>query len=77
NEVKPGERYRILLTNYSGFYRYDIGDVVEVLGFYEQTPLIVFRYRRGGLLSSTSEKTTEFHVTQVMQALQQEFGLLL
>jgi len=30
--------------------------------------------RRGGL-SSTTEKTTEFHVTQVMQALQQEFSL--
>ena len=77
NEVKTGELYRILTTNYSGFYRYDIGDVVEVLGFYEQTPLIVFRYRRGGLLSSTTEKTTEFHVTQVMQALQQEFNLSL
>lgn len=76
-EVKVGESYRLLMTNYSGFYRYDIGDVVEVLGFYEQTPLIVFRYRRGGLLSSTTEKTTEFHVTQVMQALQQEFNLLL
>ncbi|MGL4622314.1 MAG: GH3 auxin-responsive promoter family protein, partial [Chroococcidiopsis sp.] len=38
-------------------------------------PLIVFRHRRGGLLSSTSEKTTEFHVTQVMQVLQQEFDL--
>lgn len=74
-EVQPGESYRILMTNYSGLYRYDIGDVVEVLGFYEQAPLIVFRYRRGGLLSSTTEKTTEFHVTQVMQALQQEFGL--
>ncbi|HEY9613605.1 GH3 auxin-responsive promoter family protein [Allocoleopsis sp.] len=74
-EVKPGEHYRILMTNYSGFYRYDIGDVVEVLGFYETAPLLVFRYRRGGLLSSTSEKTTEAHVTAVMQALQQEFGL--
>lgn len=74
-EVQPGKLYRILMTNYSGFYRYDIGDVVEVLGFYEQAPLIVFRYRRGGLLSSTTEKTTEFHATQVMQALQQEFGL--
>ena len=77
NEVKPGEYYRILMTNYSGFYRYDIGDVVEVVGFYEQTPLLVFRYRRGGVLSSTTEKTTEFHVTQVMQALQQEFNLSL
>ncbi|NES81625.1 MAG: GH3 auxin-responsive promoter family protein [Moorea sp. SIO2B7] len=76
-EVKVGSRYRILVTSYSGFYRYDIGDVVEVLGFYEQTPIIVFRHRRGGLLSSTTEKTTEFHVTQVMQALSQEFNLAL
>ncbi|MBD1911346.1 MULTISPECIES: GH3 auxin-responsive promoter family protein [unclassified Leptolyngbya] len=72
-EVKVGDRYRIAVTTYSGFYRYDIGDVVEVVGFYEQTPLIVFRHRHGGLLSSTTEKTTEFHVTQVMQQLQHEF----
>ena len=76
-EIKAGKRYRILVTSYSGFYRYDIGDVVEVLGFYNQAPLIVFRHRRGGLLSSTTEKTTEFHATQVMQILQQEFNLLL
>ncbi|MDF5715426.1 MAG: GH3 auxin-responsive promoter family protein [Rhizonema sp. NSF051] len=74
-EVKVGQCYRILITNYGGFYRYDIGDVVEVVGFYETAPLIVFRYRRGGFVSSTTEKTTEFHVTQVMQALQQEFSL--
>lgn len=74
-EVKVGECYRLLTTNYSGFYRYDIGDVVEVVGFYNTAPLIVFRYRRGGMLSATTEKTTEYHVTQVMQALQQEFGL--
>jgi hypothetical protein len=72
-EVKVGEHYRILITNYGGFYRYDIGDVVEVVGFYHQAPLLVFRYRRGGFISSTTEKTTEFHVTQVMQSLQQEF----
>lgn len=73
-EVKVGEYYRLLATNYSGFYRYDIGDVVEVVGFYNTAPLIVFRYRRGGMLSATTEKTTEYHATQVMQALQQEFG---
>ncbi|HEY9652039.1 MAG TPA: GH3 auxin-responsive promoter family protein [Coleofasciculaceae cyanobacterium] len=77
HEVKVGEYYRILVTSYSGFYRYDIGDVVEVVGFYEQAPLIIFRHRMGGLLSSTTEKTTEFHVVQVMQRLQQEFNLSL
>lgn len=75
HELTPGESYRVLVTNYNGLYRYDIGDVVEVIGFYEQTPLIVFRHRVGGLLSSTTEKTTEFHVTQVMQQLQQDFNL--
>ena len=29
----------------------------------------------GGLLSATSEKTNEFHATQVLQQLQQEFNL--
>ncbi|MGB5962106.1 MAG: GH3 auxin-responsive promoter family protein [Coleofasciculaceae cyanobacterium] len=76
-EVKVGERYRILTTSYGGFYRYDIGDVVEVIGFYEQAPIIVFRHRQGGLISSTTEKTTEAHATQVMQALQQEFQVAL
>ncbi len=75
SEVTVGEYYRILVTSYSGIYRYDIGDVVEVVGFYNQTPLIVFRHRHGGLLSSTTEKTTEFHVVEVLQKLQQEFEL--
>jgi len=76
-EVKVGELYRIVVSNYNGFYRYDIGDVVEVAGFCGTAPLIVFRYRRGGLLSSTTEKTTEFHALQVMQQLQQEFNISL
>lgn len=77
SEITPGHHYRILVTNYNGLYRYDINDVVEVLGFYNQAPIIVFRYRHGGLLSATTEKTTEFHVTQVMQRLQQDFNLSL
>lgn len=76
-EVQVGQTYRILVTNYNGFYRYDIGDVVEVVGFCYKTPTIAFRHRRGGLLSSTTEKTTEFHAVQAMRQLQQEFDLVL
>ena len=75
HEVKVGDFYRILVTNYSGFYRYDIGDVVEVVGFYEQAPLITFRYRQGGALSAITEKTTEYHAIQVMTALQEAHSL--
>ncbi|MGJ3254378.1 MAG: GH3 auxin-responsive promoter family protein [Elainellaceae cyanobacterium] len=76
-EVKVGDRYRIVLTNYSGFYRYDLGDVVEIDGFCGQAPLIIFRHRRGGVMSSSTEKTTEDHVVCVMQRLQQQFGVSL
>ncbi|MDJ0705539.1 MAG: GH3 auxin-responsive promoter family protein [Leptolyngbyaceae cyanobacterium MO_188.B28] len=75
HEVKLGELYRILITNYSGFYRYDIGDVVEVVGFNQKTPIITFRYRQGGALSAISEKTTESHAVQVMSALQEKHHL--
>jgi len=77
HEVLLGKRYRIVVTNYNGLYRYDNGDVVEILGFYNQAPIVIFRHRLGGLLSSTTEKTTEFHAIQVMQALQHEFDLSL
>lgn len=74
-DVTVGDRYRIVVTNYSGFYRYDIGDVVEIDGFVGNAPRFVFRHRQGGVLSSSTEKTTEYHATEVMQFLQQEFGV--
>lgn len=77
HEVRVGQRYRILVSNYSGFYRYDNGDVVEVVGFYHQAPLLVFRYRQGGIISSTVEKTTEAHAVTAVQRLQAEFDLSL
>ncbi|NEP17770.1 MAG: GH3 auxin-responsive promoter family protein [Leptolyngbya sp. SIO4C1] len=75
HEVRVGELYRVLVTNYSGFYRYDIGDVVEVVGFRQQVPLITFRYRRGGTLSAITEKTTEHHVVYAMSALRHKYAL--
>jgi GH3 auxin-responsive promoter len=76
-QLQVGGFYRVLITNYHGFYRYDIGDVIEVVGFYGKTPLIVFRHRSGGSLSSITEKTTEYHIIQVMQSLRQSFNLAL
>ncbi len=77
HEVSVGERYRLLVTNYHGFYRYDIGDVVEVVGFYHQTPILAFRYRAGGWLSAINEKTTELQIVEAIRPLQAEFAVQL
>ncbi|MGF1514965.1 MAG: GH3 auxin-responsive promoter family protein [Elainellaceae cyanobacterium] len=76
-EVLLGQRYRIVFTNYSGFYRYDLGDVVEISGFFEQAPLMTFKHRRGRVISASTEKTTEAHVIDAMQKLQQQFDVVL
>jgi hypothetical protein len=77
SEVQPGQQYRIVFTNYSGFYRYDLGDIVEIDSFTHQAPLMIFRHRRGNVISSSTEKTTEAHVIEVMQRLQREFNVSL
>ena len=69
HQLEVGEYYRVLVTNYSGFYRYDIGDVLQVIDMHHGVPVIIFRYRQGGTLSAISEKTTEYHVSQVMASL--------
>lgn len=59
DEVKKGSKYEIVVTTYSGLYRYKLGDVVEVTGFYNKSPEIRFLYRKNQVLNMVSEKTTE------------------
>uniref|UniRef100_A0A3Q2WHH5 GH3 domain containing n=1 Tax=Haplochromis burtoni TaxID=8153 RepID=A0A3Q2WHH5_HAPBU len=58
-EVKEGENYELLVTNASGLYRYRIGDIVKVVGFHNQCPIVEFQYRRGQMLNVRGEKVSE------------------
>lgn len=58
-EVKVGEEYEILFTNFAGLYRYRLGDVVKVKGFHNSTPELQFICRRNLLLSINIDKNTE------------------
>ncbi|KAF4384605.1 hypothetical protein F8388_003912 [Cannabis sativa] len=58
-EVKIGEEYEILVTNYAGLYRYKLGDVVKVMGFHNSTPELKFVCRRNLLLTVNIDKNTE------------------
>ena len=41
-EVQDGEYYELIVTTYSGLYRYNMLDVVHIEGFFGATPNIVF-----------------------------------
>ena len=59
DELEIGEDYEIVVTNLSGFYRYRLQDVVRVTGYYNETPLLRFIYRKNQLVSIAGEKTNE------------------
>ncbi|KAG8653474.1 jasmonoyl--L-amino acid synthetase JAR4 [Manihot esculenta] len=58
-EVKIGEEYEIIVTNFAGLYRYRLGDVVKVMGFHNSTPELKFVCRRSLLLTINIDKITE------------------
>ncbi len=55
-------RYYIYFTTASGLYRYNINDLVEVVGFFANTPVIQFVRKSAGFSSITGEKLTEEQV---------------
>lgn len=57
-EIEVGKDYELVVTNYSGLYRYQIEDVVRVTGFYNKTPKIEFLYRNNLAMNIANEKTT-------------------
>ncbi|MBU5228398.1 GH3 auxin-responsive promoter family protein [Clostridium senegalense] len=75
NELEIGKVYEIVVTNFSGLYRYRIGDVVKVIGYYNNSPEIKFLYRKNQLLNMVSEKTTEAHVTEALRRTSQKLKL--
>jgi hypothetical protein len=75
HEVEEGRRYRVFVTQEGGLYRYDMDDIIEVVGRYKNTPLVRFLHKTGGTLSLTGEKVTEYQAVSAVSRLQQEAGL--
>ncbi|MBQ7677451.1 MAG: GH3 auxin-responsive promoter family protein, partial [Lachnospiraceae bacterium] len=51
DELEQGKSYELVVTNQSGFYRYRMGDVIKVLGFYNESPMICFKDRKNNIVS--------------------------
>ncbi|OAY35523.1 probable indole-3-acetic acid-amido synthetase GH3.1 [Manihot esculenta] len=58
-DVEVGKEYELVITTYSGLYRYRVGDILRVTGFYNKAPQFRFIRRKNVLLSIDSDKTDE------------------
>ncbi|KAG5578947.1 hypothetical protein H5410_049574 [Solanum commersonii] len=58
-DVKIGQEYELVVTTYSGLYRYRVGDVLRVAGYKNNTPQFNFIRRENVILSIDFDKTNE------------------
>lgn len=66
--VEVGKMYEVVVTTYRGLYRYRLGDIVKVVGFYDSSPQVVFVTRAP---KSAGEILTEGNLISAMKSLKQ------
>lgn len=66
-EIGVGERYELVFTNHSGLYRYCMGDVIEVVDWYGQAPVIQFCYRKNQVVNIAGEKSNQEQLTEAVR----------
>ncbi|KAA3464514.1 indole-3-acetic acid-amido synthetase GH3.17-like [Gossypium australe] len=78
--VKAGQCYELVVTTCAGLYRYKVGDVLMVSGFYNNAPQFQFVERKNVILSVDQEKTSEtdlFKAVTEAKALLDPLGFIL
>ncbi|OMP01037.1 GH3 auxin-responsive promoter [Corchorus olitorius] len=79
-DVKLGQCYELLVTTFTGLYRYRVGDVLMVSGFHNKTPQFKFVERQNVILSIDADKTSESDLLKAVieaKTLLDPLGLIL
>lgn len=73
-ELSVGGKYELVVTNRSGLYRYRLGDVVEVVGYQEKTPVIKFCYRQNQVINIAGEKSNQQQLDMAVKLFSEHTG---
>jgi hypothetical protein len=73
-DVEVGKEYYVFITTTGGLYRYDMNDVIEVVGQYKKAPLIVFRRKGRGMTNLTGEKLSVNQIIEAVRRAESEIG---
>ena len=75
DELEEGREYYVFLTTTGGLYRYDINDVIQVVGRYNATPTIVFKRKGRGMTNITGEKLSVNHILSAFEKASSNLGV--
>ncbi|KAB2091081.1 hypothetical protein ES319_A03G166200v1 [Gossypium barbadense] len=79
-DVKLGQYYELVVTTFTGLYRYRVGDILMVTGFHNKAPQFRFVHRRNVVLSIDTDKTSEEDLLKAVtkaKVIVESLGILL
>ncbi len=74
HELEQGEEYELIVTTYSGLYRYNMNDVVKCSGFVGTTPKVVFMRKSSEVSNIHGEKLHGSVVVECMAKVAAKYG---
>jgi len=75
DKLEKGKRYYILFTTTAGLYRYNIDDIIKVVGFHNRTPVIEFIQKGKNVSSATGEKLYESQIISAINKAKDLVGI--
>jgi hypothetical protein len=67
HQLEKGQTYAVVLTTGGGLYRYQLNDLIEVIGRVHECPLIRFLGRQSYISDWFGEKLNEAHVAGILR----------
>jgi len=75
DQLEKGKRYCAYVTTYSGLFRYNMNDLVEVGGMYYNTPTVHMISKVNGIVSLTGEKLYEMQFMDAVKKAEETTGI--
>ena len=75
DELELGKRYCAYVTTYSGLFRYNMNDLVEVGGKFRETPTVHMVSKVNGIVSLTGEKLYEPQFMDAVHQAEETMGI--
>ena len=74
-EVEKGKYYELMITTYSGLYRYNMLDVVKVVDFVGKTPVVLFCGKSTDSIMLDTGVIYGYQIADTAQAVERQLGI--
>ncbi len=74
-ELEKGNYYEVMITTYSGLYRYNMLDVVKVVDFVGKTPVVLFCGKSSDCIQLQQGVLYGYQIADAAQAVEKQLGI--